>query len=673
MAGVEGPQKEKFVPISQRLPDALKGWNKEDAQASELDLICQKVRNVYAQMTWGNLIQDYDRLNEHSSGLEIEKNIYYQSRKTDFIKAVNKYHLQKSRISDFKDGKVIKNSDDRNFLSNRFRAEALGKDLYQWMIDALKTKDNSLIAQAIYIIFNTENPFLYISPKVTTFIKRTMDRFRDNLPELTEKGFGKMEHFIQELNFATHADFLNDWGYCQEAGETYFGLLEDKEVGNLLFRDTVLLANDERATLFPAQIFNFFEQIIRLYPKTESYDQAIKQFYKEYPIGIHQYFNGKTNIIITGAQRSLEHLNLSEEGIWPGKILLALFSGPPEVSLQEAFYTACHKCITVDREGEEVLKSIENGGQASFVRNELLPGQKRANRHFFIGNFKKEENLTHTHIKGDLPKDKKNIERILGKAISKLSVITDKRGSLLYLKGNELLEHLRWLFKIANKNPEVLVYLSRGISTNMLIDLVIQNKYDHWSLAYGISSLRMGELMIIPTDQIRLEGAAGETLFPLIIISHLNSLLEKKKNLTNQEKRSITLIIFCSILGLCGKYLEELFAQSGMGFDIDSFYYTFLGEEKYLFEKRGHLFAEQLLIFFRKMLRGDDKKEAILELRESIGTEIDQSYVDIVTEYPIEYVYEIIDLIVHSNEISTSLQGINVHEIYKFADRLNDL
>jgi len=31
MAGVEGPQKEKFVPISQRLPDALKGWNKEDA------------------------------------------------------------------------------------------------------------------------------------------------------------------------------------------------------------------------------------------------------------------------------------------------------------------------------------------------------------------------------------------------------------------------------------------------------------------------------------------------------------------------------------------------------------------------------------------------------------------------------------------------------------------
>ena len=110
-----------------------------------------------------------------------------------------------------------------------------------------------------------------------------------------------------------------------------------------------------------------------------------------------------------------------------------------------------------------------------------------------------------------------------------------------------------------------------------------------------------------------------------------------------------------------------------MGFDIDSFYYTFLGEEKYLFEKRGHLFAEQLLIFFRKMLRGDDKKEAILELRESIGTEIDQSYVDIVTEYPIEYVYEIIDLIVHSNEISTSLQGINVHEIYKFADRLNDL
>ncbi|KKP68272.1 MAG: hypothetical protein UR68_C0009G0010 [Candidatus Roizmanbacteria bacterium GW2011_GWA2_35_19] len=673
MARIEGAPKEKFVPISQRLSDALKGWDKERATALELDLVCHKVRDVYAQMTWGDLIIDYDRLSSNTSSLELKENYHYIVRKKNSIQTIHKYHLENSQISDFKDGIAVENPDDRYFLYRIVIEKTLGKDLYEWLEKALKTKDHSLVAQAVYIIFNTENPFLYISPKVTSFIKKMEDKFKimPEFPELTEKGFGKIEHFIQELNFATHADFLNDWGYCQEVGETYFGLLRDNEIGSLLFKDTILLANNEQSTLFPAQIFNFFEQIIRMYPNTKNYDQAIKQFYKEHPEGIHQYFNGKTNIIITGAQRSLEHLSLSEEGIEPGKILLALFSGPPEISLQEASYTACRKCITVDREGEEVLKSIENGGQASFVRNELLPNQKRDNKHFFRGNFKQGISLIHTHIKGDLPKDKKNIEKIFGKDISKLSVITDKRGSLLYLKGNKLLEHLRWIFEIANKNPDVLVYLSRGISTNMLIDLIIQNRYDHWGISYGISSFRMNERLILPTDGIALEGVAGETSFPIIILDRLNKSLRLENKFTYQEKISMAFIIFCSVLGLCGKNLDELFSQSGGGMDIDSFYQTFFQKEKNLFENKSHLFAEQLLIFYRKMLLGDNKEQAIVELKEKIGTKIDPAYINMVTRYPMEYVYEIIDSIIHFNEISTSLQGINASEFNKFADRLD--
>lgn len=84
-----------------------------------------------------------------------------------------------------------------------------------------------------------------------------------------------------------------------------------------------------------------------------------------------------------------------------------------------------------------------------------------------------ESDIENSHVVANLPDETEKINESLLKDLP-ITAITDKRGSLLYLQGKELLTHLEQLFSLAQ--PRTVIYLSKGISRWLYVDLVLRKK-----------------------------------------------------------------------------------------------------------------------------------------------------------------------------------------------------
>ena len=111
--------------------------------------------------------------------------------------------------------------------------------------------------------------------------------------------------------------------------------------------------------------------------------------------------------------------------------------------------------------------------QGLLLREELLP----IPQHQVSKDSVAELPVGAVHIQADLPTDFDQVRMYIEKTGVEVAVICDERGSLLYLEGLELLNHLTNLVKLMPAHSYLV--LSKGISRWMIVDLVLRKDEQH--------------------------------------------------------------------------------------------------------------------------------------------------------------------------------------------------
>ena len=489
------------IPFHLRLENSLKGW--ENADAIGLDRIGQRVGKLFKSLTCRKVLNNYDEF-----GRKWSNKVYEENEKKEVVELFEKIGsydipiieiVRKLRDNIFA-SQDWKESNEIELMLNKILDLRLGASFYNWIEHNLKTNNQpELQAKVVYLATSIENPFIFINEDVkktaeTTYIN--VQKTGNSLdPQKKEVTTARFSTFLNETRYGANCKELNAWGYADQACEETLELIDNPSITKKLVEvsyrfksDLLLFCQNQKC--YPPQIFFILYYIKKLYSKSTNYIEALVAFYEENPDGLYKYFDGKLNFVVSGMNRVYEKLDvisaLNAEN--QGGVFLSLFSGPPSISKKEAELTGCSECITVDRRPKNELKSIKSGGKALLLKNELLPGQD-PNKVLIEDPL---SNIEHLHINGSLPDDNLLVEKMIkGKNIS---VITDKRGSGLYLEGQKKLDYLEWLFKLGQKHPGVIINYDTGVPNWLYVNLVLKgNSQGGFDVKDYFSGLNIGE------------------------------------------------------------------------------------------------------------------------------------------------------------------------------------
>lgn len=508
----------KFIPFRQRLRESFTGWDRQEVTAVDLDKIAQQARDVFTSTTFSDVMQEFDQLRFVDGRIDSGFPYYFdpepgcqefmvkafESFKIEAGQYIREHDLQNETITDFyhrvNNRGYEKSPPFESKLCGLLSDMKFGYELHSWLKEALSSSDPKLQARAIYLAYAIENPFLFIPDKIQHYVSERYETLVEKLPEQVigdeqarKTVLDRVGYFLVEERHSALSKKINAWGYCQETARAYFNLLKDPQIGASLFLDTIHFAQ-RQSVVFPPQFFYIFERIREMYPQSQTYEEALTIFYSDHPQGLAEFFKEGLNYSVIGLNRIEENLTfynkLPIEGAY-----VALFSGPTIVAQMEAKKAGCSVCITTDQVDEQHLQSMKEGGVGLFVENELFYGQKREN---ILVLQTPVVNIQHQHIVARLPTESAKLEVVLP---AKVKAFTDKRGSLLYLQGDALLQHLYWLFTSAQKYPNVVIYLSKGISRWMYNDLILQvHKDGSMEMVDGTSSIPIRDTKFFTSD-----------------------------------------------------------------------------------------------------------------------------------------------------------------------------
>jgi hypothetical protein len=456
--------------------------------AAELDQMAEKIKEMYQNLTWQDAITYFPMLNSflgyEYDDINISKtqtnqallqttltstnipNIFnqsiYQSLKTELEQ---KSENQKEPIVPDSPQPI---PDKYKSLSQAFDLLELGRPFHIWLEESLKSPDIETQAKTIYLVFKTENPFLFLHPEI---INQTRKIFANN-PEIDadQNTFEKMTFFLTEVGYSAEENGANAWGYTKKTCQDILKTLSDPNIGARFLKDLSLLAK-RQSVLFPPQLFFILENIKKSQNETNTI-KALEKFYQTEGIdlGIANHpILGKMSYIVSGYNRAYERQ--FEKQKEPNGTFLAVFSGPPDVSALEAKRGEYSEVICVDAASPNDLESLPYG-RAVFIQNELLTNQSPD--HIFANHLEPEEKPENTvFIQAHLPDMWQIIRDKIQKITGRLRV-SDKRGSLLYLQEDDLITHITNLLTLGKERT--IFDLSKGISKWMYTDLVLEKQ-----------------------------------------------------------------------------------------------------------------------------------------------------------------------------------------------------
>jgi hypothetical protein len=290
-----------------------------------------------------------------------------------------------------------------------------------------------------------------------------------------------LAYFLNEVGFSAGVVWPNAWTYSKHSNQAIMKLLLDQDIGKYLARDLVAFARKEKV-FFPPQILLTFEQLIA--------DQGLRHriqdnnYYSILREVLHKYYSqGKfladdpkyqdLSHSVTGRNRVYEAVRTISSNIEKPGTALFLFSGNPDAYAGGKTSALSHRAgvglypVTVDKRSLTGLRSYADGGEALVLGSEVLPASPvEATRSLGGGNMRYE------HYVADLPQDRDAITVDLNEVV----YWDDARGGWLYLGLEKLLEHATWIFE--SMAPGSVLYISKGISRWVMIDLALKKKED---------------------------------------------------------------------------------------------------------------------------------------------------------------------------------------------------
>lgn len=484
----------KDNPFNQRLDEAIKGW--ETASVDILDRIGQKVGQLYKSITCQEIIDDYDSFDSHQPYQSVIWRTHSIER---LVKLFADFDSLNSPIVDVirkLSGDFTKCRDRRTSLEiesnlNLLLGLHLGGHLHHWIEQNLELNTNpELHGRIIYLATGIDNPFIFINDEVKNEAESAYEeviKVESRLnPLQKETTISRYTTFLNETRYGANCQELNAWGYADQTCKEILSVIDNPSLADKyhqlsplrqrLISDLMLFCENQKC--YPPQVFFIFDRIKNLYPKERDHMKVLSNFYQEHSEGLFEYFGGRLNFVVSGINRIYERADvISKLNKDRGGVYLSLFSGPPSISKREAKLAGCKECITVDVLSDDELKSVKTGGKALLIKNELLPGQMLPGQNpDQVLAADPKTRIKHNHIQAWLPDEHSQVEEsVKGKNIS---VITDKRGSGLYLQGQRKLDYLVWLFRFGQNHPGVIINYDTGVPNWLYVNFVLKRNID---------------------------------------------------------------------------------------------------------------------------------------------------------------------------------------------------
>jgi len=466
--------------INQELMPVFEGW--QEAEADGLDKIAERLTERLANLTFSDILKYFDVFVPMMRNNFLE---HFQAHReksiSDFKALIEKHHLQEITPSQYLRRNSHSGSSSDLKVYEQIRRLRLGEPFHYWLSEALKDPNPEIQAKALYLAFNTENPFLFIPDEITNLCQRfyrqqleAKDGKAVNLNSQERKtAVERISHLLMESGFSSQEKAISGFGYCRFACHDLITLLGIPGINLRLFRDLLNFSQKQKVML-PPQIINLFERLKQEYGG-ESYREAVTSFYQANPDNnlVDKFID--LNVAVASLNRVYENPEFYTHVPKRDGVYLSLFSGPRGGALHEAeeiSRATGHKtfCLTVDRLTENQLLPVQEGGIALFVINELLPGQRPEDIFMTPADPVTIENQ---HLVATLPEDRNKIISALPPDLP-IIAISDRRGSSLYLSGKKQLQHLTWLCKIAQEHKEAVVFLSKGVPRSLYVDLMFR-------------------------------------------------------------------------------------------------------------------------------------------------------------------------------------------------------
>ena len=499
--------------IAEATIDLLESYSRQDLVPEHLTNICSELRQLFAHITWGQLLED---ARQHESYEQIMRSNRFLSAEASNLSAAEAYidlfSLSDRSIAETLPELFIHQKDHKEFVSliQFFRATNPFAGLELWYQDVMDSQDAAEMARGAFIMFNTENPFLFIHPDILMVIQEVFEH-HGLWSALDEQARVKVQRSLNEIFFAASTQTHNDWGYASDACSGFVQALgstipvRDSTVSHLLVQDIARFCEHDRWVM-PPQAFQWELELRKLYPalKDGTYSELLQQFYAEHPEGLFGYFQ-RVNIVITAETRAFEIRNLIREFeeteiINPEtgerkETFLVICSGPPstyELAIAKLKLEGI-TLITIDQHDLAALDAIVLN-----LQNELTPGD-----HSISTNKGGISGVNLRHIQGRLPEIFSSL--LTPGAINwpDVAAVIDQRGGLLYLPAAQQIKYLQWLMERGLANDESALHLSRGLAGNLLISMeyFFGAQYDpdlicHWNTDFLESSIRENSLWI---------------------------------------------------------------------------------------------------------------------------------------------------------------------------------
>lgn len=157
-----------------------------------------------------------------------------------------------------------------SWLFEWFERNQLEEFLENWLEMAVARNTPEAKANAVFILRQAENPWLFVMPEVTEWV--------EGFGEFEAEVKAKLEYFFQELFFTWRMPGLHDWGYVREAAREMVRALADKDLGKRLIDDLGGLAKNY-PFLVPAHVFLWRLALRQKFKVEESMDSLLRRMY----------------------------------------------------------------------------------------------------------------------------------------------------------------------------------------------------------------------------------------------------------------------------------------------------------------------------------------------------------------------------------------------------------
>lgn len=466
----EGSVQERSVSLS-RIEGGLRGW--ETADAAGLNQRKEQLTQIYAGITLGDLIVDKKYWQQYPQAERfwplVDRLSASLGQDTALVDIYDEYFhpitINREQVPLVNGQTYLANREIGNFLE-RF---PLLEPFTQWLEEKYRQADTpQQQARLSYLAF-AENPFIKVHQSILLMLRSFEQECPSIFEDLDKETLKKAVVGLNEIMFSAEADFPHAWAYTRDTCQDFQRVLSSRSIrktplagenqkfcfGEWLLKNYFNLSRLGNAVIAPAQL-EYVAFVLKEKLGVKSFQEALERLYK-HGQNITDYVQ-ELNYVVAGHNRTFDLWSLKGR-VKPGT-LLSVFSGPTEVAREKAVLLGLGEAVTVDRASEETL----SGG---IIPYEIMFPEGSALQQSPILDT---SGIASTHHQIRLPASLNRFKDL------PLSIAEDMRGSLLYLKDQELLDHLEELFSLGSEGT--IFAFSIGMSRYFLVDLYLQKQAD---------------------------------------------------------------------------------------------------------------------------------------------------------------------------------------------------